>query len=116
MNKKKENANGGCIFIIKILGQLGFPGTVTWRYCVNNFYKLELTNPKKSDFVIFRLSREEPFIPYLDSLPSLQRNIDGPFMMPIVDKYADMVSSNNMNKKTSERSTGFFLIWSFFKQ
>jgi peptide chain release factor subunit 3 len=35
-------------------------------------------------------SREEPFIPYLDSLPSLQRNLDGPFMMPIVDKYADM--------------------------
>lgn len=36
------------------------------------------------------LFREEPFIPYLDSLPSLQRNIDGPFMMPIVDKYTDM--------------------------
>ena len=35
-------------------------------------------------------SREEPFIPYIDSLPSLKRNLDGPFMMPIVDKYADM--------------------------
>lgn len=30
------------------------------------------------------------FIPYIDSLPSLSRNVDGPFMMPIVDKYADM--------------------------
>lgn len=36
------------------------------------------------------LSREEPFIPYIDSLPSLVRNTDGPFMMPIVDKYSDM--------------------------
>ena len=34
--------------------------------------------------------REEPFIPYIDSLPSLKRNVDGPFMMPIVDKFADM--------------------------
>jgi peptide chain release factor subunit 3 len=36
--------------------------------------------------------REEPFIPYIDSLPSLQRNLAGPFMMPIVDKFADMGS------------------------
>lgn len=33
---------------------------------------------------------DEPFIPYIDSLPSLKRNVDGPFMMPIVDKYSDM--------------------------
>jgi translation elongation factor EF-1alpha len=33
---------------------------------------------------------EEAFIPYIDALPSLIRNVDGPFMMPIVDKYADM--------------------------
>jgi len=33
---------------------------------------------------------EQPFIPYLDSLPSLKRKFDGPFMMPIVDKYSDM--------------------------
>lgn len=30
------------------------------------------------------------FIPYLDSLPSLKRHCDGPFMMPIVDKYCEM--------------------------
>lgn len=34
--------------------------------------------------------KEEAFIPYIDSLPSLHRNTDGPFMMPIVDKYTDM--------------------------
>jgi len=33
---------------------------------------------------------EEPFIPYIDNLPSLKRNSDGPFMMPIVDKFSDM--------------------------
>ena len=31
-----------------------------------------------------------PFIAHIDSLPSVARNNDGPFMMPIVDKYADM--------------------------
>ena len=39
---------------------------------------------------ISKYFREEPFIPYLDSLPSLKRKFDGPFMMPIVDKYSDM--------------------------
>merc|ERR1712241_1441188 len=33
---------------------------------------------------------EQPFIPYLDGLPAMKRNIGGPFMMPIVDKYSDM--------------------------
>eukprot|EP00090_Calanus_glacialis_P014151 TRINITY_DN2283_c0_g1_i1.p1 TRINITY_DN2283_c0_g1~~TRINITY_DN2283_c0_g1_i1.p1 ORF type:complete len:575 (-),score=193.23 TRINITY_DN2283_c0_g1_i1:509-2233(-) len=31
-----------------------------------------------------------PFIPYIDSLPTLMRHVDGPFMMPIVDKYSEM--------------------------
>jgi len=31
-----------------------------------------------------------PFIPFIDSLPSLNRNADGPFILPIVDKYKDM--------------------------
>jgi len=30
------------------------------------------------------------FIPYLDTLPELKRQVTGPFMMPIVDKYSDM--------------------------
>merc|ERR1711953_1312235 len=33
---------------------------------------------------------QDAFIPYIDSLPSLKRNNDGPFMMPIGDKYSDM--------------------------
>jgi len=33
---------------------------------------------------------EESFIPYIDSLPSMKRNPDGPFMMPIQDKYSEM--------------------------
>ena len=32
----------------------------------------------------------EAFIPYLNSIPSPPRNIEGSFMMPIVDKYTDM--------------------------
>lgn len=30
------------------------------------------------------------FIPFIDDLPSLNRNSEGPFIMPIVDKYKDM--------------------------
>lgn len=30
------------------------------------------------------------FIPFIDSLPSLNRKNNGPFIMPIVDKYKDM--------------------------
>lgn len=31
-----------------------------------------------------------PFIPFIDNLPSLNRKMDGPFIMPVVDKYKDM--------------------------
>lgn len=31
-----------------------------------------------------------PFIPFIDNLPSMNRKLDGPFIMPIVDKYKDM--------------------------
>ncbi|XP_065337939.1 eukaryotic peptide chain release factor GTP-binding subunit ERF3A [Cloeon dipterum] len=34
--------------------------------------------------------RGEAFIPYIDQLPSLGRTNEGPFMMPVVDKYKDM--------------------------
>ncbi|EDW04214.1 GH10109 [Drosophila grimshawi] len=34
--------------------------------------------------------RGPAFIPFIDELPSLNRNLDGPFIMPIVDKYKDM--------------------------
>ena len=39
---------------------------------------------------ILFLFRDEPFIPYIDALPTMKRNSDGPFMMPIVDKYSEM--------------------------
>lgn len=34
--------------------------------------------------------RGPAFIPFIDELPSLNRKTDGPFIMPIVDKYKDM--------------------------
>lgn len=34
--------------------------------------------------------RGPAFIPFIDSLPSLNRKMEGPFIMPIVDKYKDM--------------------------
>lgn len=42
-------------------------------------------------FLIFpTFFRGLPFIPFIDSLPSMNRKLDGPFIMPIVDKYKDM--------------------------
>jgi peptide chain release factor subunit 3 len=34
--------------------------------------------------------RGVPFIPFIDSLAALDRRPDGPFMLPIVDKFKDM--------------------------
>lgn len=34
--------------------------------------------------------RGPAFIPFIDELPSVNRNQEGPFIMPIVDKYKDM--------------------------
>lgn len=34
--------------------------------------------------------RGSAFIPFIDDLPSLNRKQEGPFIMPIVDKYKDM--------------------------
>jgi peptide chain release factor subunit 3 len=34
--------------------------------------------------------RGPAFIPFIDDLPFMNRNMDGPFIMPIVDKYKDM--------------------------
>lgn len=44
----------------------------------------------KVDEAICPWYRGEAFIPFIDSLPSLTRKADGPFIMPIVDKYKDM--------------------------
>lgn len=34
--------------------------------------------------------RGDPFITFIDNLPSLNRKMDGPFLMPVVEKYKDM--------------------------
>lgn len=34
--------------------------------------------------------RGPAFIPFIDDIPSMDRNVEGPFIMPIVDKYKDM--------------------------
>lgn len=34
--------------------------------------------------------RGPAFIPFIDQMPSLNRKMDGPFIMPVVDKYKDM--------------------------
>ena len=36
------------------------------------------------------MSRGDAFIPFIDNLPSLNRKMGGPFVMPVVDKYKDM--------------------------
>lgn len=44
----------------------------------------------KVDEKICSWYKGEAFIPFIDNLPSLNRKLDGPFIMPIVDKYKDM--------------------------
>jgi len=46
-----------------------------------------IKNPVGSEFPSYT---GPPFIQYMDEMPSLKRQVDGPFMMPIVDKYNDM--------------------------
>ena len=41
-------------------------------------------------FIFIFIFRGEAFIPFIDNLPSLNRKMDGPFIMPVVDKYKDM--------------------------
>uniref|UniRef100_A0A1B6CYS3 Eukaryotic peptide chain release factor GTP-binding subunit n=1 Tax=Clastoptera arizonana TaxID=38151 RepID=A0A1B6CYS3_9HEMI len=52
--------------------------------------------------------RGEPFITFIDNLPSLNRKMDGPFLMPVLEKYKDMgtvvmgkVESGEMKKGQS---------------
>lgn len=45
---------------------------------------------EKIDVAICPWYQGSAFIPFIDELPSLNRKADGPFIMPIVDKYKDM--------------------------
>ena len=39
---------------------------------------------------LFLFFRGPAFIPFIDNLPLLNRSSDGPFIMPVVEKYKDM--------------------------
>lgn len=39
---------------------------------------------------MFCCCRGVAFIPFIDDMPSFNRKVDGPFIMPVVDKYKDM--------------------------
>lgn len=41
-------------------------------------------------FKFLNFFRGPAFIPFIDNLPLLNRNSDGPFIMPVVEKYKDM--------------------------
>ena len=68
----------------------------TRKETINNAYRLEeecstqYTSPLSFEDNFPCVCRDESFIPYIDGLPAMKRNIGGPFMMPIVDKFADM--------------------------
>ena len=61
-----------------------------WPLGTRKLYFITISPKKRNLQNLIILNREEPFIPYIDNLPSLKRNSDGPFMMPIVDKFSDM--------------------------
>lgn len=63
---------------------------------------------EKLDEKICPWYRGDPFITYIDNLPSLNRKADGPFLMPVLEKYKDMgtvvmgkVESGEMKKGQS---------------
>lgn len=59
-------------------------------------------------YIICSCFRGDPFITFIDNLPSLNRKMDGPFLMPVLEKYKDMgtvvmgkVESGEMRKGQS---------------
>lgn len=62
-------------------------GTGKNLICNLNWLIFTLLLFNNHDSFIFR---GEAFIPFIDNLPSLNRKMDGPFIMPVVDKYKDM--------------------------
>ncbi|KAL5279233.1 GSPT1 family protein [Megaselia abdita] len=75
--------------ILPYLKKLGFNATkdLTFMPCSGlTGYGLK----EQIDEKVCSWYRGPAFIPFIDELPSLNRNDDGPFIMPIVDKYKDM--------------------------
>jgi len=54
--------------------------------CSNIFFFLESNHTE----FLFLFFRGPAFIPFIDNLPLLNRSSDGPFIMPVVEKYKDM--------------------------
>ncbi|KAG7302658.1 Eukaryotic peptide chain release factor GTP-binding subunit ERF3A [Plutella xylostella] len=56
--------------------------------------------------------RGPSFIQFIDDLPSLNRKMDGPFIMPVVDKYKDMgtVLMGKVEAGTTRKSQTLFLM------
>lgn len=56
--------------------------------------------------------RGSAFIPFIDELPSLNRKTDGPFIMPIVDKYKDMgtVLMGKVESGTAKKGTNLLVM------
>lgn len=53
-------------------------------------YLLFVTNKFLFVKIFLFFSRGPAFIPFIDNLPLLNRRSDGPFIMPVVEKYKDM--------------------------
>lgn len=56
--------------------------------------------------------RGPSFIQLIDELPSLNRKMDGPFIMPVVDKYKDMgtVLMGKVEAGTTRKTSTLFLM------
>ena len=69
-----------------------FDRSATWWKTFDFAQKKCVSIQQKCNYVENNLVllRGLPFIPYIDALDTLKRHVDGPFMMPIVDKYSEM--------------------------
>lgn len=75
--------------ILPYLKKLGFnPAKDLTFLPVSGLTGLGLKEPIPQD--ICPWYKGEAFIPFIDHLPSLNRKSDGPFILPVVDKYKDM--------------------------
>ncbi|KAF6198793.1 hypothetical protein GE061_006816 [Apolygus lucorum] len=75
--------------ILPYLKKLGFNPSKDLTFMpVSGLTGLGLKEPIPTD--VCPWYKGEPFITFIDNLPSLNRKMDGPFLMPVVEKYKDM--------------------------
>merc|ERR1719431_1369996 len=77
----------GVKHLVVLINKMDDP-TVKWDVKRYDYCKDQLTPYLKR--VGFNPAKDIHFMPCIDSLPTLKRHVDGPFMMPIVDKYSEM--------------------------